>query len=106
MPQAFGENLVQRGHAFPRVHHEQDDVAVLKRQFGLLAHARLQTVVRHVLVPGGVDQGQVHVADIAVCIATVTDHARAIVNEREALADKPVEQGRFAHVGAADDGDL
>ena len=33
-------------------------------------------------------------------------HAGAIVDQRQTLADEAVEQGRLAHIGAADDGDL
>ena len=45
------------------------------------------------------------VRDPAVALATVAGHAGAVVDERELLADEAVEQGRLAHVGAADDGD-
>jgi hypothetical protein len=76
------------------------------RRLGLLAHPGFEAVVGDVLVAGGVDQRQVHVADVAISVPTVAGHTRPIIDEREALAHQPVEQGRLAHVGAADDGDL
>ena len=106
LAQAVGEDAVQRGHALARVHHEQDQFGVFQRGLGLLAHPSLEAFVGDVLVAGGVDQRQVHVANHAVRIAAVAGHAGAIIDQRQALADKAVEQGRLAHIGAADDGDL
>src|SRR3546814_14635972 len=40
-----------------------------------------------------------------IALAPVARHPRLVVDEREALADKPVEQGRFADIGPADNGD-
>ncbi|MNQ82424.1 hypothetical protein D3C85_974740 [compost metagenome] len=106
LAQAFGEDAVQRRHALAGVHHEHDHFGVVERGLGLLAHTRFQAVVGDVFVAGRVDQRQIHVADIAVGIATVTGHARAIIDKRQTLADESVEQCRLAHVGPADDGDF
>ncbi len=106
LAQAIGEDAVQRRHAFARVHHEHDQVRVLDRRLGLLAHPGFQAFVGDVLIPCGVDQGQIHVADHAVGVAAVTGHAGAIIDQRKALADEAIEQCRLAHIGAADDGDL
>ncbi|MNI57893.1 hypothetical protein D3C73_1129800 [compost metagenome] len=106
LAQAVSEDAVQRGHAFARVHHEQDQVRVVDRRLGLLAHPGFQALVSDVLIPRRVDQGQIHVADHAVGVAAVAGHAGAIVDQRQALADEAIEQCRLAHIGAADDGDL
>ena len=104
--QAFGENLVQRCHALPGVHHEQDQVAVLQRRLGLFAHPGFEAVVGDVLIARGVDQGQVHVADVAIRVPAVAGHTRPIVDQRETLADETIEECRLAHIRAADDGDF
>ena len=104
--QAFGEDLVQRGHALARVHHEQDQVAVFQRRLGLFAHPGFETVVGDVLIARGVDQGQIHVADVAIGVPAVAGHTRPIVDQREALADEAIEECRLAHIRAADDGDF
>ena len=79
---------------------------VIERGLGLFAHPRLEAFVGDVLIAGRVDQRQVHVADVAVGIAPVAGHAGPIIDQREAFADETIEQCRFAHIGAADDGDL
>ena len=40
-----------------------------------------------------------------LALAPVAGHARPVVDQRQLLADQPVEQGGLADVGAADDGD-
>jgi len=67
--------------------------------------SRLSSETSSVLEARRIDQRQVDVADAAGRIAAVARHAGTVVHERELLAGQPVEQGRLAHVGPADDGD-
>ena len=55
--------------------------------------------------PGGIDHGEIEIAEPALAFAPVTRDAWAVVDQRDAPADQPVEQRRLADIGAADDGD-
>jgi hypothetical protein len=63
--------LVGRGDPGPRIDHEKDDVGLGDRHFGLAAHARFQTVIIGVLIPGGIDQIEGQIADAAQPLAAV-----------------------------------
>ena len=69
------------------------------------AHPAGQGVRILVLEPGGVDHPEVEPEQVRLALAPVARHAGPVVDQREALADETVEQGRFADVGTADDGD-
>ena len=58
-----------------------------------------------VLEAGGVDHPEFEPEQARLALAPVAGYARPVVDQRQALADEPVEQGRFADVGPADDGD-
>ena len=58
-----------------------------------------------VLEPGGVDHPELEPEQARLALAAVAGHAGPVVDQRQPLADQPVEQGRFADVGPADDGD-
>ncbi len=104
--QKLDEHLVQRSQPVARIHHEQGHVAFVQGQFGLGAHPRLQALVRDVLEPGGVDQGQIEIAQAARRIAPVAGYAGPVIDDRQLLAGQPVEQRRFADVRPADNGQL
>ena len=54
---------------------------------------------------GGIDYFERQIAELSLAFAAVARHARFIVDQREAAADEPVEQRRFADIGPADNGD-
>ena len=58
-----------------------------------------------VLVAGGVDHPEVEPEQARLALAPVAGHARPVVDQRQLLADQPVEQGRLADIGPADDRD-
>ena len=103
--QDISEDFVQLGHAHARVDDEQGHVAFPDGRLGLGAHPGLKAFVGDVLEASGVDQLEVKVTNPARPEATVAGHARAVVDNGQALARKTVEQGRFADVGPADDGE-
>ncbi len=98
--------LVERGDAGARVDHKQRCVGVLQRDLGLRAHPAGQAVRLLVLPPGGVDRLELEAGKPGLAEAPVTRHPRLVVDQRDALADQPVEQRRLADVGAPDDDDL
>src|SRR5690606_2283975 len=53
-----------------------------------------------------VDHGEVQPQQVRIAEAAVARDAGLVVDQRELLADEPVEQRRLADVGTADDDDL
>jgi hypothetical protein len=102
----LAEHAVERNHAFAGVDQEQADVRFFDGPLCLGAHPRFQALVGDILEAGGVDQLQLKVADSPRAEAPVASHARAVVDDRQLLAGEAVEQGRFADIGAADDGEF
>ena len=105
LAQAPCEMLVQRRDAGARVDQQQRHVGFLDRRLGLLAHARFEGFVERLFQPGGVDHGEIEIAQMRRAEPPVAGHPGLIVDQRKLLADQPVEQGRFADIGPADDGD-
>ena len=97
--------LVERREALARIDQEQRRVGVAHRGLGLLAHPSGQAMRVLVLEARRVDHPEVEPEQLRLALAPVASHARPVVDQREALADEAVEQGRFADVGPADDGD-
>ena len=97
--------LVERSHALRRIDQEQRGVGVAHRGFGLLAHPAGQRLRVLVLEARRVDHSEIKPEKLRLAFTAVARDARPIVDQREALADEPVEQGRFADVGPADNGD-
>ena len=58
-----------------------------------------------VLEAGGVHHPEGQVEQLRLALAPVAGDARQVVDQRDAPADQPVEQGRLADIGSADDGD-
>ena len=99
-----GEVPVVRGHADARVDDEQDRVGISQRLLGLRAHASGQGRRFGLLESGRVDDREAEVAEARLAFAAVARHAGLVVDQRELLADEPVEQRRLADVRPADDG--
>ena len=80
-------------------------VGCADRRLGLRPHAGGERALGTLVEAGGIDHGEVEVAEPACAFAAVARHAGRIVDQRELLADQPVEQRRFADIGPADNGD-
>ena len=80
-------------------------VGLAHRGLGLLPHPAGQRLRVLVLEARGVDHPELEPEQLRLAFAAVARDARPVVDQRQALADEPVEQGRFADVGPADDGD-
>ena len=102
-PQPARDLFVHWGQALARVDHEQRRVGFAHRGLGLLAHAARQAGRVLVLEPGGVDHPELQPNQVGVAFAPVARDSGPVIDQREALADEPVEERRFADVGAADD---
>ena len=58
-----------------------------------------------VLETGSIDHPEVEAEQLRLAFAPVAGDAGTVIDEREALAHEPVEQGGLADIGAAHDGD-
>ena len=103
--QPAADLLVERSQALARVDHEQRRVGIAHRGLGLVAHPARKRMRVLILEAGGVDDPEFEAEQLGLALAAVAGHARPVVDQRQPLADEPVEQGRFADVGSADDGD-
>ena len=97
--------LVERRQALARVDQEQCRIGVADRGLGLLPHPARQRVGVLVLEPGRINHPEVEPEQARLTFAPVARHPGPVVDQREALTDETVEQGRFADVGSADDRD-
>ena len=104
MPQPARDFLVERGQPLAPVDHEQGDIGLAHRGLGLLAHAPGQRGGIDLLEPGGVHDAEFEPEQLPLALAAVAGDAGAIVDQRHALADQAIEQGRFSDIGSADDG--
>src|SRR3546814_4115939 len=57
------------------------------------------------LITRGIDDAEIEPDQMRVPLAPIARHPRLIVDQRELLADEPVEQRRLADIGPADDRD-
>src|SRR5665648_968971 len=85
------------------VDKKQHDIGLHDGRFGLLTHALGQPRIAR-LEPGGVDQRDRVRPKLGYGLAPVARQARLIVDQRQPLARKPVEQGGLADIRPSDDG--
>ena len=103
--QPAGDLLVERGQAGAGVDQEQGGVGLADRGDGLRPHPAGQGLGILVLVAGGVDDPEFEAEQGRLALAPVAGHAGPVVDQRQLPADQPVEQGRLADIGPADDRD-
>ena len=101
----LGKGLVERHDTGARIDQQQTDIRILDRDLGLGAHLRLQTFLFLVVIAGGVDQTQVHIAETAHGLTAVARDARPVIDNRQRLSRQAIEQRRFSHIGPSNDGD-
>jgi hypothetical protein len=100
-----GDFLVERGDALASIDNEQGDVGLADGGLGLPAHPAGEACGILVLEAGGVHDIELEAEQGGMADATIAGHTRTIIDQRHALADETVEEGRLAHVRAPDDGD-
>src|SRR5205823_5176083 len=87
------------------VDQEEDHVAFRDRLLDLLPHRPIQGILCPQDETARIHQPELPPVPIDDPKIPVAGHPRAVVYDRLPAPDEAVEQGRFAHVGAADDGD-
>ena len=100
-----GHLLVRGGEPGLDVGEEDDHVRVAHGDAGLLAHEGEDFAVGAGLDAPGVDEGKFPSVPVGLAVDTVARNAGGVLHDGDSLPDQLVEQGGFAHVGAADDGD-
>ena len=104
-PQLVGEILVRGRHAQAPVDHEHADRGLGQTLHRLLAQAAREALRRADVEAGRVDDAELAPRQAAHALDAVARHARRVVDDRLPTADQPVEQGRLADIGAAEDRD-
>ena len=87
------------------VHQEEHRVCLGDRRSGLLLDRAVEALFCLSVQPGGVDDQHAARADFDFGRDPIPGDARHVFDERPAHARKPIEEGRFPDVRAADDGD-
>ncbi|MHC2559097.1 hypothetical protein ACVIVD_001091 [Bradyrhizobium liaoningense] len=101
----IGEGAIGGRETNAGIDDEEQRVGLRDRGFGLLLHARGQRALGAFVETGGIDDGELEVAEPGLAFAAVAGDARQVIDKRELLSNQAVEQRRFADIGPADDGD-
>ena len=88
-----------------RVDEEQDDVRFGDREMRLLLDARLDRIVGVELESAGVDDDEPPAVPFGVAVQAVAGGPGAVLDDRRALAEEPVEERALADIRSADDRD-
>src|SRR5690606_26482607 len=97
--------FVERGDARTRIEQEQRRLGLADRLFGPHADPAWPPRRALILEPRRVDEPELEPGQLPIAPTPRTRHPRRVTEEREALADQPVQQRRFADIGPADYGD-
>ena len=100
----IGKGAIVGRQAHAGIDHEEQRVGLRDRGLGLLLHARGQRALGALVEAGGIDDGEVEIAEPGLALAAVAGDARQVIDQRELLPDQAVEQRRFADIGSADNG--
>ena len=104
-PHQIGKGAVVRHRSGFRIEHEEHRVGLLDRQLGLRQHPAGEALGVGLFKPGGIDDGEVQIAEPGLTLAPVAGDAGQVVDQRQAPADQPVEQRGLADVRPPDDRD-
>ena len=104
-PQFVGDVVVLGREALPAVEHEDDDVGLGHGLARLLGHLAVDAAAGVGLEAAGVDDDEFARPDVPGAVVAVTRQAGEVGHDRVTRLREAVEQGRLAHVRAADQGD-
>ena len=104
--QPLRDLLIQRHDASPGIDHEQHHTRRFQGRGDLLLDVGREIVRVFDAHAAGVDQLEVAVVQAHQVRHAVARHAGRVIDNREPLADEPIEEARFADIGPADDDNL
>ena len=102
---ATGRDHVGRSYAIGHVRHENDDVGVIHRHLGLFLYPGADLPFRGRLQSSGIQQYETVAFPLCVSHQPVPGGARHVRHDGMPPSDDPVEERRFAHIGASNNGD-
>ena len=86
------------------INDKQDRIRISNRRFCLQPHPASQRCRIGLFKACGVDDRKIEITQMGVPFATITCHARLVIDQGQFLTNQTVEQSRFANVGTANDG--
>ncbi len=101
----IGEGAIGRRRAGARIDEKQHGIRLRHRRRGLRLHSPREAFALGIFEAGGIDHLERKIAEPGFALPPVARHARLVVDQRQAAADQPVEQRRFADIRPADNGD-
>ncbi len=104
LAQQPGKLMVGCGQPGAGINHEQADVGHVDGPFAQPPHPALKAVPGGLFNPCRVNHRKAQIAQPCRALAQVTGDAGPVIDQRQALADKTVEQRGLAHIGPPDDG--
>ena len=101
----IGESAIGRRGAIARIDQKQHDIGLRQSRTRLRLHPPRQGFALGVFEACGIDHLERKIAEPALAFAAVARHAGLVVDQRQPPPDQAVEQGRFADIRTADNGD-
>ena len=90
--QPVGNFRIQRGDPSARVDHEQRDIGMACRRLGLHPHPAGESLFILIFKAGRINDAEFETDQIGIAFAPVTRNAGPVIDQRDALANQPVEQ--------------
>ncbi len=103
--QPAGDFLIERRYACPAVDDEQGDSRTGQCRLGLLAHPPRQRGRILIFISSGIDNPEFEVEKLGIALTPVARHSRLVINQRDLLADKAVEERGFADIRTSNNRD-
>ena len=100
-----GESAIGRHCAIARIDQKEHNVGLRQGLSRLGLHPPRKGFAFGVFEACGIDHLERKIAEPALALAAVARHAGLIVDQRQPPPDQAVEQGRFADIRTADNGD-
>ena len=95
--------FIQRCQPDTRIEYEKRRIRTFQAHFGLLAHATGQGVGIIIFPPGCIDDLEIQSRNRRIAEPAIARNAGLIVDQRQPLAHKAVEQRRLTDIGPAND---
>jgi hypothetical protein len=80
-------NFIQRRNSFHRIHHEQDDIRFLYRDFHLPADLRFEHIFRSFRITAGIDHGKLPAVPFRMPVVPVARNARNSIHNSLAMTN-------------------
>ncbi len=103
--QQFDHFVIGRQHPLLAIQQKKNDIGLVDGGHCLAADGGDHFIGRIVVDAAGVDQDKRPVSPEDPLVVTISGHARGRVDDGFARSGNPVEQGRLADIGPADQGD-